>query len=155
MHFGIIADKAWAGAPTIGMVSEWDDLTASKRIARRVRDKQSAYGDLERPFLLVLSTSGLYPFDREFADGLLGRYGAWRSGDTYAGTRLSAVLYVSHYGPRNLLIDEWVLAHHPDPVYGLDDEGFPFARKVRWEGSVAKESPPSVSFPEFMRSESP
>lgn len=134
-----------------------------------IAKKQSAYGELETPLVLVLSAFDLYPFERELFDALIGDEVPWINVETrengtsrrtngvwfdtagWKGQHLSAVLYTPGLGPRSITSSSWTLIHHPCPLDPLPTGLFPFAREVTWdEDGAALSADPTLTVEECM-----
>lgn len=153
-----------AGERPIGMVVDVGIESSTPRLVATIRDKQSAYGALDAPYLIVLGTNVIHAGERELRDALFGsirwemnletrdvnvvraRDGCWFGPAGQRGEQVSAILFVPGLGPRSLSTTTWTLVHHPGPTHRLQIGVFPFAAEHVWVDGALSERLATESF---------
>lgn len=110
------------GPPVIGVESfEATIVTSHVKIRETIRDKAGRYGNLGRPFVLVVNCIGAHAVDDEIHAAMFNDTGSWRIG-AKAYTRLSAVLAVQHLFPWSIHAAVPVLYHNPHAAFPYSGE---------------------------------
>lgn len=152
------------GDRPIGGVVDVNIESSTPRLAATIRDKQSAYRELDGPYVIALGTSVIHAGERELWDALFGsrtwilhhdthevdevraRDGCWIGPAGLRGGQVSAVLFAPGLGPRSLRTAGWTLVHHPEPTYPLPTGLFPFAAEHVWVDGLLTECPATEVF---------
>lgn len=152
------------GEGPIGMVIDSSSGSSAPKLAATIRGKQSAYGQIGRPYILVLGTSVIHASERELWDALFGSRtwalhentrqvdevrkpdGCWLGPAGVRGGAVSAILFAPALGPRSIRTASWTLVHHPAPEYPLPTGLFPFAAEHVWVDGLLTARPAIQAF---------
>lgn len=97
-------------SPPARWVQSW------KAIQKSVRKKASRYGQIDQPFVIAVNALG-EDVDDEQRNSLYGRDGIWRSEDTTAHTRVSAVILAQHLMPWTVGSTILKVCHNPGAAH--------------------------------------
>jgi hypothetical protein len=89
-------------------------VSSHNKIRESIHDKASCYGNLQRPYVIVLNCLGEYSDDEEIHNAMFGDSGLWKNTTKVTHTRVSAVFAIHHLLPWSIAVAEARLFHNPN-----------------------------------------